>query len=287
MAEYCDDGRFRIRRRGPWGPVDHYAPKSGKLLFLSEYDPGRFQQDRDHWGFTGLVLSTTHISRAITAGFSQSVLIVGLVPIGWSNDVDLPLQQDVNQFYIDEPISKGLQNFYRDARTTIYARGGSLITSDWDSEYGSLCTTSGFPQLSQLTSLARETQPYQSFGCNSSFDDTTCGVDDPRDQWTWLSGYGALFNWAWIKTRETYERMDLLFGHANNLGLNKLHIYVEDEYGLPDRRVDVLCDAAWAKGWLRKFVREIEQKWCCPTQTFDDEACELESSQETGIVLEV
>jgi hypothetical protein len=36
MADYCTDGRFRVTRRGPWGGLDHYEPKSGKSLILSE-----------------------------------------------------------------------------------------------------------------------------------------------------------------------------------------------------------------------------------------------------------
>lgn len=106
--------------------------------------------------------------------------------------------------------------------------------------------------------------------------------------WTWLNNNsGGLFNFSWIKTREPVDRMNLLFGHANNIGLSKLRIYVEDSFGLPDRRVDILCDTAWHNGWLRKFVKQIQQTWCCTTQTYDPESCYLESTTETGSIVEV
>jgi hypothetical protein len=286
MAEYCADGRFRVTRVGPWGAVDHYAPKVGKLLTLNEYDSSRFSYDKNHWGFGVLQIVAANIDAATAAGFAAANLIIGISPIGWSQAVDQALSKGVTQFYIDEPY--GQEAYYRDARNYIYARGGVLTSSDWDTQWGTLCLPSGFPRLQNLKNLAREVAPYQNIGCNSSFEDSACGVDDPRNQWTWLkNNSGGLFNFAWIKTREPVDRMNLLFGHANNIGLSKLRIYVEDSYGLPDRRVDVLCDTAWRNGWLRKFVKEIRQTWCCTTQTYDPETCYLESMTETGNVVEV
>ncbi|MDP2886820.1 MAG: hypothetical protein Q8P51_17575 [Ignavibacteria bacterium] len=286
MAEYCADGRFRVTRIGPWGAVDHYAPKPGKSLTLFEYDTSRFSYDKNHWGFGGLEISAGYIDAAIAAGFSAGDLIVGIGNMGWSDAVDLALSKGATKFYIDEPY--GQEGFYRDARGYIYARGGVLTSSDWDTQYGPLCIASGFPRLQNLRNLALEVAPYQNIGCNTSFTDSLCGVDDPRNQWTWLkNNSGGLFDFAWIKTRENVDRMNLLFGHANNIGLTKLRIYVEDSYGLPDRRVDVLCDTAWHNGWLRKFVKEILQTWCCTTQTYNPDSCYLESMTETGNVVEI
>jgi hypothetical protein len=81
--------------------------------------------------------------------------------------------------------------------------------------------------------------------------------------------------------------MNLLFGHANNIGLNKLRIYVQDDYGLPDRRVDILCESARNNAWLRKFVKEVQQTWCCTTQTYNPDSCSLEGTNETGNTVEV
>jgi hypothetical protein len=210
-------------------------------------------------------------------------LIVSIGNIGWSDAIDLALSKYVTQFYIDEPY--GQEGFYRDARGYIYQRSGILTSSDWDTQYGVACFASGFPRLQNLRNLTSEVSPYQNIGCNSSFESSVCGTDDPRNQWTWLNNNsGGRFNFAWIKTRESPNSMNLLFGHANNIGLSKLRIYVEDSYGMPDRRLDLLCECAWENGWMRKFVKEVEQKWCCAQQHYDPSNCDMESSTVVGVV---
>ncbi len=171
MAEYCSDGRFKITRIGPWGAVDHYAPKTGKSLLLAEYDTSRFSYDKNHWGFGGLKIDAGYIDAATAAGFAAADLIVGIYTTGWTDAVNLALSKGVTRFYIDEPY--GLEGFYRDARGYIYANGGVLTSSDWDTEYGPLCISSGFPRLTNLKNLASEIAPYQHIGCNSSFSDSS------------------------------------------------------------------------------------------------------------------
>lgn len=137
-----------------------------------------------------------------------------------------------------------------------------------------------------MIDLALSLTPAPYVSCHTHFDHQTGGVTiDPRDQWDYInSRVPFLFKSAWIKTRQSVEEMGWLFGHANSIGLGKLFLYTYDMDGTTYiGRVEIAADRGWNEGWLKRLQKQREDKWCCPTQTFDVSECDLESWQYTGL----
>ena len=72
--------------------------------------------------------------------------------------------------------------------------------------------------------------------------------------------YGSKFSMTWINTSEISE-FDVLFGHAQNLGLNTVWIYSLDSHQYD--QFEYISNAAYYHGFLRRFLRKWREKYRC------------------------
>ncbi|MBI3577899.1 MAG: hypothetical protein HY089_00645 [Ignavibacteriales bacterium] len=279
--EYCANGNYVVYR-AYWENQEKYQSLSPKVIGISDGDVVRLQSAFNSYGIVSIVTNNGMIDTAKSIGFSVANIIIGIGAINWNNEVDLALSKGVTQFYVDEPIQKSLQNMVLDAAPYIATRGGTLLISE--SEFG-YTPIFGWGNISAMADLAEQAQPHPFVGCHTHFESEIGYSVDPRDQWSYLHDrIPTLFNFAWIKTRQTPEEMELLFGHANNIGLNKIYLY---PFGPPPDntyigRIDYATDRGWRQGWFKRFQKERQDKWCCPTQTLDANTCDFQSFIYTG-----
>jgi hypothetical protein len=118
-------------------------------------------------------------------------------------------------------------------------------------------------------------------------------VTDPRDQWTQLKnalvGQGK-FEHGWVRTKKTIlylyteypepatiEEMQLIWGHANNVGANTVFIEVEgiDGHYYPNILDNALYAAFQAGGWVDREEEKVQAVYCCTTPTYQPDSCEL------------
>lgn len=199
MPELCADGRQAMYINQY--ELDHYEPKPGKFLALREYDSTRFVYDKNHWGFTGLIIIPTNIDSAVSAGFQVANLIVelgGTSLAAEQSNIDLSIGKGITTFFIDEPLPNpslgghvDRRQMVRDVAAYVAQRGAKLIIGDWDTEYpdssmGTTCGYHNYCRHASLRGLAMEPNPQLHLGANQSFEDHWYGTDDPRVGWTWL-----------------------------------------------------------------------------------------------------
>lgn len=139
-------------------------------------------------------------------------------------------------------------------------------------------------RIDYLANLTLETNPSPFAGCHTYFTRYVDGAIeiDPRHQWDRLrSRVGGLFNFAWIRTRNSPEEMGLLFGHANNMGgVNKILYFVDSDVN--NDRIDIASDQAQQKAWLQRLQKQITNTYCCTTPFYDEDACEHVGWEYTG-----
>lgn len=86
---------------------------------------------------------------------------------------------------------------------------------------------------------------------------------DQRNLWSGFRNYVGIRNPSnWIHTRrDQTNEFSQLIGHANNLGINSLWLFIGGD-GIP-ANVPTFCDKSWRNGWLRKFERYYCIEWHC------------------------
>lgn len=138
-------------------------------------------------------------------------------------------------------------------------------------------------EIGQMVLLAATTLPMPYMSCHSSFQHHSYGTTDPRDQWTYImSQVPSLFRMAWIKTYQTEEEMNELFGHANNLGINQILLMPYDLSETFVGRVDLAAPQAWYQHWLLRLQKERFRNWCCLNEYFDPNECHIWYEEFTG-----
>jgi hypothetical protein len=199
--------------------------------------------------------------------------------------------KNVIKFYLDEPVHRNKLALLAAASVYAVSIGCRVYTSESDGQedwLGLFRPSHVKFMASFVKSMPASQRPF--VGCHTYFHMGSILGADPRVQWTYLrQELGENFNFAWIRLRseQSGQEIGLLFGHAANMGgINRLLWgFWPGDPGWPwgiDHRLDSGSTTAWAAGWLQRFEREREDKWCCPTQLFDPEECELDSSTFTG-----
>lgn len=234
------------------------------------------------------LVGTDQIDTLLTMGFSASNIIIGLGPDGWQSAVDFAVSRGVRRFYIDEPIQKSLQQLVRDAAPYIAAspRNGNLTISESYFDCVRWYVLGQRGTIGDMIDLALSITPSPFVSCHTFFDSCFPHNTDPRDQWTYIMGrVPNLFKMAWIRTRQDQspQQIGLLFGHANNLGINQILLYPFEPGGAYTGRVNTADEQAWSQGsWLRRLQKQVMNRWCCLNQQYNPDECYFESSDYTG-----
>lgn len=265
MAEYCNDGRFKITRIGPWGGLDHYLPNNSKM---TGFWVNSFNSDfKQKYGFSRITLPYYDAQSAINAGFA-----VGSIQLAFNwHEYQQAALVDGGEYYTDEPFTTAGASVGDIATVANYlhARGKRFGIGE---QRGMFTDGGGLAILDTI-------MPYLDFITHTNY------VGDQRDIWTiGRNRYGSKFDMVWIKPAEDLGELDQLFGHANNLGISKAFMYADP---VSESDKSAFCEKAWRQGWLRRFDLERQDKWCCPMQIFDSSVCELDSSTLTGQIVEV
>ncbi len=316
MAEYCNDGRYKVYTTN-WVSQNQYRAVAGKIIGRSAQGTTVDWADfKNKYGGQCIVCDVGIVSDLVSMGYDVANLMVSIAVLQsyWNNPIDQAIGLGVRQFYIDEPIQnyskqrgiwnpdcgcsglkcglgQGIPNWSDMAwlnlktwmnQVAAYINnlgvGATLWTSESHFDPSANCT------MEYFANLILETNPHPFAGCHTHFVDYTWPIPDidPRQQWDYLrSRLGSLFNFAWIKTRNSPEEMGLLFGHANNLGgINKILYWVSSN--IDNDRIDLASEQGQARGWLQRLQKQVRNTFCCTTPQYDPEFCELMGWEYTG-----
>ena len=296
MAAYCDDGKFAVVRTGPWGALDHYQPWDPKRVGFASPQIGPLDL-RQKYGFRRPVIGpddyTQYTNPPSSGGFGYDPADL-IVTIGYSNPAaTVNGCPNVVDFYTDEPYTNG--GWGMNDIITVADCVHSLNKKFGVGEQALLLL---YPSTAR-TQFNNYVVPHLDFVTYTNYQKHSAsgGDDDQRDAWTELRNtYGAKFDRVWISSvKDGLEYSTLgdeylnLLGHASNLGIGIALFYcgIGDYQGAgTQRQLDSFCSAARNQGWLRKYVKQIEQHWCCDTQQYNPETCYMRDSSETGYIVE-
>ncbi len=217
-------------------------------------------------------------------GYSLENIFIGLGPDGWQTAVDSAINKNVNRFYIDEPIRHGYQQFVRDASTYIALRGGTLTISESEFRWWDWYELGLRGNIGAMVDLALSCTSRPFVCCHTHFD-YHFGTIDPRAQWTYIMGrVPNLFKMVIIKSRQSAYEMSLLWGHANNLGINQVLLYPFQEDGITYAGVQTAIEQGFWSGpeWVQRYYMELRDVWCCPSIYWEEGACTYQYSDYTG-----
>ncbi|MAT59537.1 MAG: hypothetical protein CMF23_16320 [Ignavibacteriae bacterium] len=250
--------------------LEKYTPVSNKKLGIwMSYNTNLFSTVRNYCGFSKvLVTSTTELQKAVTSGFSRGN-ITGLIPheeSTWQQQIDS--YGIIGAYYIDEPIE-------RDEYTP---QSINQIISYIRSTEG-LINTAPFKIGSYKTGVTFVTQYWQVIFANNNvfmmddaYDGFWSGImwwTDQRPHWTdFQNAYSVLNKSNWIHIEKDYSEYNGLLGHANNLGLSEIWLYV-NEFSEVEDHLNAFSDQAWKTDWLLKVERKYRKEYRCYTKDCD------------------
>ncbi|MDE3058255.1 MAG: hypothetical protein KGJ59_09900 [Bacteroidota bacterium] len=214
-------------------------------------------------------------------GYSLDSIFIQLGPTGWQDIVDATVNEyGVKRFYIDEPIRNGYQQFVRDASTFIALWGGALTISESYFDWYDWYINGGRGRIGAMVDLALSCSPPPFVCCHTHFEDWD--LLDPRDQWTYIHDrVPQLFKMVIIKSGQTADEMTLLWGHANNLGLNQVLLYPFWN-GYYAGVQTALTQGNSEGGWAQRYFLELREVWCCPSIYWEEDVCTYQYSDYTG-----
>jgi hypothetical protein len=292
MAEYCNDGRFKIRRY-EWLSEQQYR----KTPPRSYYWGGTIDSD-DIWTrirtqYACGVLTGSY-NHSLSLGYSSSEIIASVPKDASATQIDSIVSGaasvGITKFYMDEPCHNynTVLCYYNNYLPNLWylaikanERNSIVLTSESDG-YGEWINCSNVKRLAEAVKNSGHQNIY--VGCHTYFGQG--GGADPRTQWTWLrNNLGNSFNFAWIRLRQTIDEINLLFGHADNLGgIDPLLFGIwPEEPGWQGTESAVQQGMQHTPGHgTQRLQKRYEFVYCCTTPTYDPDACELESSTPTG-----
>lgn len=105
MAEYCNDGRFAIRRTY-WENQNQYDSVANKFAGIGHDTVEHFKTGFSQYGMKSAITGAGNIDALLAQpnAFSPNNIMISLGNVGWADDVDTAISKGVTQFYIDEPI---------------------------------------------------------------------------------------------------------------------------------------------------------------------------------------
>ncbi len=282
MAEYCEDGRFKITRR-VWVDQNEYryvtnAPRIGWGGAIDGTEINCIQK----YGCTTVICDIGSVDYLLSLGYHPFNIIVGFSDYNYQSAFNSAIAKGISLFYLDEPVLKSLTDLLFEATAYAQSIGGQVLTSESAGQEEWLDYPSRVHSLAQSVKIR---SPKPLVGNHTYFHQGALLGADPRVQWDYLrQELGDLFNFAWIRltTAQSYNELGLLLGHARNLGGVHRMIggtWVGEPPGYPtdpDHRTEDLARQAWAVGHLQMLQNEYLDIYCCPTQTFNPDLCELD-----------
>jgi hypothetical protein len=244
----------------------HYEPVPGKTIGVFPYDWSLQWMSylRTQYGFSGVFVGAdlTQYNNALQAGFSPANIMVGISIDSYIYAVkNLP----AGFYYIDEAVEHDCYGHPTAAR--LYTTQELATCGDTVHYYrpGAKFVIGGYKRCShnRIAATYADLIMYSSYKNWDDFGLPIChvnlgwgdewedpwipGSDDQRTSWTSMrQTFGTKYSITWIHGGG--DEYDLLFPHANTLGLTGLWQY---NGALPDSaRLESFCTAAWQNGWL-------------------------------------
>jgi hypothetical protein len=276
-----------------WG-THHYEPKAGKVLGVCpwDYSLSNWQTLKNKWGYSGAYCGDASQYDLVTGpnmNFSNNNILYN-INYTWYNRqelIDKLNSRPALYYYIDEAVNHGCginegKRLYQaweipDIASEAHSRGSYFVSSGYKycDHMAYLTTYCDIIMYSGYHEWYRSVLP----GCNTNMGwspDTENlwikGQSDQRPAWTeWKNRYGSKYSMTWINTFEITE-FSTLFGHAANLGINKVFVYGA---GDPDNnhgagpvphwndQWENISYAAWLGGYLRRFEVYLDIYWKC------------------------
>lgn len=288
MAQYCEDGRFQIMR-SIWPNAYEYrhVPNAPRLGWGAAFD-GTEANCIQKYGYSTVICDIGSLNYALSLGYHPFNIIIAFADYSYPTAFNTAISKGVSLFYLDEPVLTSKMELLFEATAFAQSIGGQVLTSESAGQEEWLDYPSRVHNLSNSVKIRN---PKPLVGNHTFFHQGAVLGADPRTQWSYLrQELGEIFNFAWIRltTAQSYDELGLLLGHARNLGgIHRLigGTWVGEPPGYPtdpDHRTEDLARQAWGYGHLQMLQKEYQQKWCCPTQTFDPDECEMESQSLTG-----
>jgi hypothetical protein len=299
--EYCEDGRYKITRPPIWLPTGRYRAKSGRYIAIDNAYLS-IAQKADLYSNKGanlVFVSTVEEANTLNASpynIPKAAMIGSMhPPISILTDF---LQAGIKRFNIDEPVTchKNYGTGFVDSVDAGLAADCKLYVSDYLIVGCSTFQHCGVIH-NAISSLISDYAPLVSsktkFGTHSQWEemDGVGTLIDPRDQWTQLknalAGQGK-FEHGWVRTIKgvyyiagyyeqlaTSEQMQLIWGHANNVGANTMFVYAEGtDHLFYSNVLDNVLSAGWQVGsWLDREEESVQAQYCCTTPQYEPDSC--------------
>jgi hypothetical protein len=289
MLSYCDDGRYCVTRVGPWGSFDHYLAQDGKSIGYW-FSPNGPVQLRQTYGFKRAVINEYEYATYVnTYGYLPENLLVNIDKTNPGATIDAC--PGVTEYYTDEPITGKLwgQLDIINVADCAHSRGKHYGVG----EQGTFLFAPPNEALTYFNSTVIPHLDFITYTNYENWNSTQTNTPDQRPTWTYMKQfYGVKFDRVWISSfkdsRDWHSGDDEyanLLGHASNLGINIVFFFADAG---TQRQLESFCDSGWRSGgWLRKFVQQVMQKWCCTTLLYDPGTCYLLSVTPFGGLVEL
>jgi len=204
---------------------DHYEPKTGKTLGIwpEIVSQSLWAEYRTKWGFSNIVVtaSSNSYSTALSAGFTTVNILTQI-----SN---YPNYQSVintfnSNYLIDEPLERGTFSVAQLLEISNYSSIHRPLSSfNLDSYNNTL------PVMSMYLIAVSNSNSYI---LNDFYENPLLLNFDQRDEWSYFKNYYTSKNLSnWISASKDIDEFNQLFGHANNLNLSSLRLFIGSDGG--------------------------------------------------------
>ena len=296
--ECCEDGRYKITRPPVWLGTGKYPTKSGRFIAVGNTDSLTSAQKADLYNNKAsnllFVSGTQQADELSSAPYNipKNQMIVGINP---STNLSLLFQDGIKRFDVDEPWHHQQHGdpgwgpgFVDQVDAQLPADGKLYVSEYYHWQAGDVIT----PLINDYAPLV---STKTKFGTHSQWEyfEGMGTLTDPRSQWTQLknalAGQGK-FEHGWVRTIKTIiylfgsraepaaiEEMQLIWGHANNVGANTMFIMVEgtDHQYYPYILDNALYAGFQAGSWVEREEEKVQAVFCCTTPTYEPDSCEL------------
>jgi hypothetical protein len=268
-----------------WG-VDHFEPMAGKLVGIwpvNYHSPSYLLEYKNKWGYSGLFIGADsyEYNEALQVGYLPANLMISIhnqtaVNDNYAEKVD---NFYAGRYYIGEPVDHQCDG-NEDTGKRMYKPTELIPIKTYISSKrpNSVFVLDGYKRCDhlQVAGTIADKVMFSSYHHWINLGTGYCitnmgwgpsietyyinGDSDQRPDWSEMKNiFGPRFTATWVSAQES-EFGDL-FGHASNLGLNEVWIYMGEAY--PPEKFEAISLAAWNSRFLRRFDRKYRIEWRC------------------------